>query len=82
WRATLDGRRLEPVDACGWAQGFELPAASGRLEVQHEDRARTGALVLQGAAVLLTAVLALPGARRRSGLEPVDAAAPQPGARS
>ncbi|HWH30956.1 MAG TPA: hypothetical protein VNU26_18715 [Mycobacteriales bacterium] len=76
WRATLDGRRLVPVAAWGWAQGFELPAGGGRLELRHEDGTRTRALTLQGAALALTAVLAVPAGRRRSGLEPADVTEP------
>ncbi|WP_099899601.1 glycosyltransferase family 2 protein [Streptomyces sp. TLI_171] len=64
WQATLDGKPLTAVTLDGWAQGFELPAAGGRLDVT-----RTGSLahtgwvwgqLLLGAVVL---VLALPGRR-------------------
>jgi hypothetical protein len=72
WRATLDGRRLEPATAWGWAQAFALPVEGGRLVVEHDDEDRATTVALQAAGLVLLAVLAVPGARRRSGLEPAD----------
>jgi hypothetical protein len=68
WVASLDGRALPRRTAWGWAQAFELPEVGGTLQVGHDDDRGT-ALALQALAVLLVAVLAAPGARRRRGLE-------------
>ncbi|MDG9703175.1 glycosyltransferase family 2 protein [Streptomyces sp. DH37] len=65
WRATLDGRPLKPVTVDGWAQGFELPAEGGRLDLVHEAPATHTAWVwAQGFLVLVVLVMALPGRRR------------------
>lgn len=69
WRATLDGKRLQPRTAWGWAQAFVVPAEGGRLVVQHTHGSRRAALVGEGLAVLAVLVLALPAGRRRTGLE-------------
>ncbi|MGW1177767.1 glycosyltransferase [Kitasatospora sp. NPDC002543] len=64
WKATVNGTALEPTTVDGWAQGFKLPAAGGKLAVTREDgAAHTGwiwAQVLLGLTIL---VLALPGRR-------------------
>ncbi|MET9853850.1 glycosyltransferase family 2 protein [Streptomyces sp. NPDC006450] len=66
WRATLDGKPLKARTLDGWAQGFELPAAAGELDLVHED-----ALTLtawhwaQGLLALVLLVMALPGRRAR-----------------
>jgi GT2 family glycosyltransferase len=65
WHATLDGEPLTPVTVGGWAQGFELPAGGGRLDIVYET---SGGHTLwtwgQGFALLVLGVLALPGRRR------------------
>lgn len=63
WQATLDGRVLEPRRYDGWAQAFALPAAGGQLVVRYDDSDRQLLLWLQGAALLLAVVLALPSVR-------------------
>ena len=68
WRASLDGRPLVPRTYAGWAQAFEVPAAGGRLEVTHEQGVRTPLTWLQGAALGLVVLLALPQARTRDDL--------------
>ncbi|OEJ32242.1 glycosyltransferase family 2 protein [Streptomyces subrutilus] len=66
WQATLDGKPLEPKTLDGWAQGFELPAAGGRLDLVHEDSLlRTGWHWAQGLLALVLLVMALPGRRER-----------------
>jgi GT2 family glycosyltransferase len=70
WEATLDGRRLEPTTAWGWAQAFELPGNGGDLVLRHDAGPRSAAVALQALGVVLVAVLAVPPARRRDGLEP------------
>ena len=69
WRATLDGERLEPRTAWGWAQAYELPAAGGELRIDHSGTGRRTALVVQLLVVVAAAVLAAPSRRRRVGLE-------------
>ncbi|MEV6398729.1 glycosyltransferase family 2 protein [Streptomyces sp. NPDC051907] len=65
WRATLDGRELKKTTVDGWAQGFELPAEGGRLDLVFEDPATHTAWVwTQGVLALVLLVLALPGRRR------------------
>ncbi|MFG2650768.1 glycosyltransferase [Streptomyces sp. NPDC048436] len=65
WTATLDGRPLTATTLDGWAQGFELPASGGRLDVTYEAPvSHTGWLWAQGALAVVLVVLALPGRRR------------------
>ncbi|MFE1948913.1 glycosyltransferase [Streptomyces sp. NPDC059524] len=65
WTATLDGTALKPVTVDGWAQGFELPASAGRLDVTYDaPLTHTAWLWAQGALTLVLIVLALPGRRR------------------
>lgn len=76
WRAELDGRPLEEVVAWGWAAAFRVPAEGGEVTVRFapQDDRRTD-LWIELAAVGVVTVLALPGVRRRRGLEVVDGAA-------
>ncbi|MFF3319120.1 glycosyltransferase family 2 protein [Streptomyces sp. NPDC003035] len=65
WTATLDGKELEKTTVDGWAQGFELPAQGGRLDLTY-DQPLTHTLWIWaqvGLAIVLL-VLALPGRRR------------------
>ncbi|MGW7361191.1 glycosyltransferase [Streptomyces sp. NPDC054802] len=65
WQATLDGRPLKKTTVDGWAQGFELPAQGGRLELTFEAPAtHTAWIWTQGFLALVLVVLALPGRRR------------------
>ncbi|GAA1940836.1 glycosyltransferase [Streptomyces durmitorensis] len=65
WTATLDGTPLTRTTLDGWAQGFDLPATGGRLDVVYESPAsHTGWLWAQGALAVVLVVLALPGRRR------------------
>ncbi|MFF2654750.1 glycosyltransferase [Streptomyces sp. NPDC058045] len=65
WQATLDGRPLTATKVDGWAQGFQLPASGGRLDVTFEAPvSHTGWLWAQGALAVVLVVLALPGRRR------------------
>ncbi|WP_369169820.1 glycosyltransferase [Streptomyces sp. R28] len=65
WTATLDGKPLTPTTVDGWAQGFELPAAGGRLDVTYDDPiGHTAWLWTQGFLALVLVVMALPGRRR------------------
>lgn len=65
WTATLDGRPLTPTTVDGWAQGFELPASGGKLDVTYDDPfTHTAWLWTQGFLAVVLVVLALPGRRR------------------
>lgn len=65
WTATLDGKPLTRTTVDGWAQGFELPADGGRLDVTFDaPLSHTAWLWAQGALALVLVVLALPGRRR------------------
>ncbi|MEU0740889.1 glycosyltransferase family 2 protein [Streptomyces sp. NPDC006134] len=65
WTATLNGKPLAPTTVDGWAQGFELPAGGGRLDVTYDDPfAHTAWLWAQGLLAVVLVVLALPGRRR------------------
>ncbi|KPI21014.1 hypothetical protein OK074_7476 [Actinobacteria bacterium OK074] len=65
WTATLDGAPLTATTVDGWAQGFELPATGGTLDVTHDTPvAHTAWLWAQGSLAVVLVVLALPGRRR------------------
>ncbi|WP_119728683.1 glycosyltransferase family 2 protein [Thermomonospora amylolytica] len=63
WRATLDGRELTGRRFDGWALAYDVPAAGGRFELRRSERLRHVWVAVQGAAVLVVAALALPGAQ-------------------
>ncbi|KIF69614.1 family 2 glycosyl transferase [Streptomyces sp. AcH 505] len=65
WQATLDGKTLRKKTVDGWAQGFELPAEGGRLDLTYDEPITHTAWVwAQGLLALVLLVLALPGRRR------------------
>ncbi|KAK1181539.1 glycosyltransferase [Streptomyces sp. NBS 14/10] len=65
WQAALDGKPLKATTVDGWAQGFELPANGGRLDLSYETPVTHTAWVwAQGLLALVLVVLALPGRRR------------------
>ncbi|MFI0271360.1 glycosyltransferase family 2 protein [Streptomyces luteogriseus] len=65
WSAMLDGKPLTRTTVDGWAQGFELPATGGRLDVTYDDPiGHTAWLWAQGVLAVVLVVLALPGRRR------------------
>ncbi|MFE9009484.1 glycosyltransferase [Streptomyces sp. NPDC007875] len=65
WQATLDGKPLKATTVDGWAQGFELPANSGRLDLTYDTPITHTAWVwTQGLLAVVLLVLALPGRRR------------------
>ncbi|MGV9356841.1 glycosyltransferase [Streptomyces misionensis] len=65
WTATLDGKPLPRTTVDGWAQGFRLPSAGGRLDVTYDAPiTHTAWLWAQGLLGLVLVVLALPGRRR------------------
>ncbi|MFJ8825809.1 glycosyltransferase [Streptomyces sp. NPDC102467] len=64
WTATLDGTPLTRTTVDGWAQGFELPASGGTLDVTYDAPiTHTAWLWVQGALALVLVVMALPGRR-------------------
>lgn len=69
WHATMDGAPLPPAVHAGWAQAFELPAAGGRVVVEHRPAGGTPWQPVQVAVFGLTVLLALPvgGAAPRRG---------------
>ncbi|MFJ2824979.1 glycosyltransferase [Streptomyces toxytricini] len=84
WKASLDGTPLKAETVDGWAQGFALPAASGRLDLVHEDALpRTAWHGVQALLAVVLLVMALPGRRARldddlpdEGADTPDPAAP------
>ncbi|GAA2293961.1 glycosyltransferase [Streptomyces atrovirens] len=65
WTATLDGKPLTRTTVDGWAQGFELPASGGTLDVTYDDPiTHTAWLWVQGLLAVVLVVMALPGRRR------------------
>ncbi|MGW0081345.1 glycosyltransferase [Streptomyces sp. NPDC003393] len=65
WTATLDGKPLTRTTLDGWAQGFQLPASGGKLDVTFDDPiGHTAWLWAQGLLAVVLVVLALPGRRR------------------
>ncbi|MFE6482694.1 glycosyltransferase [Streptomyces sp. NPDC057757] len=65
WSATLAGKPLTRTTVDGWAQGFELPAGGGKLDVTFEaPLSHTAWLWAQGALAVVLVVMALPGRRR------------------
>lgn len=63
WRASLDGAPLDATTYDGWAQAFTLPAAGGRLLLDHDPGMGPVLLWLQLGAVVIVIVLALPQVR-------------------
>ncbi|MEU5220987.1 glycosyltransferase [Streptomyces sp. NPDC020807] len=65
WTATLDGKELTRTTVDGWAQGFELPAQGGRLDLTYDQPlTRTAWTWTQVGLAVVLLVLALPGRRR------------------
>ncbi|MDT0270734.1 glycosyltransferase family 2 protein [Streptomyces sp. DSM 44915] len=65
FRATLNGEPLTPVTVGDWAQGFELPAGGGQLDVVYETSGlHTLWVWAQGFGLLVLVVLSLPDRRR------------------
>ncbi|WP_251150335.1 glycosyltransferase [Cellulosimicrobium sp. Marseille-Q4280] len=67
WRATLDGRALDPVDPAltGGLQAFAVGPDDGRLTIYHAADHRTGWLAVTGVVLLVYVLLAVPVRRRR-----------------
>jgi hypothetical protein len=65
WQASIDGHRLPSTTAYGWAAAFPLPAAGGRLHIDHATTGhRSLWLVIELVAVALAVLLSLPPRRR------------------
>ncbi|MEU6485438.1 alpha-(1-_3)-arabinofuranosyltransferase family protein [Streptomyces sp. NPDC046887] len=78
WRATLDGKELEPVRLDGWQQGWLVPAGTGGTVTLEYTPATLYQAGLIGAGVLLLALAALAVGRRRPAA-PDQAAGPSTG---
>ncbi|WP_433464453.1 glycosyltransferase [Spirillospora sp. CA-128828] len=63
WRATLNGHDVKARTVDTWAQGYDIPSAGGEFELTRSMMMRHTWVVVQGIAVLVVAVLALPGAQ-------------------
>ncbi|MFG2002398.1 glycosyltransferase [Spirillospora sp. NPDC048911] len=61
WRAEFNGAEIKSKTVDGWAQGYELPAGGGEFELSRGMLLRHLWVGIQGVAVLLVAVFALPG---------------------
>ncbi|MFE7484129.1 glycosyltransferase [Streptomyces sp. NPDC057552] len=65
WQATVDGKPLTGKTVDGWAQGFDLPADGGRLELTYDvPFTHTAWIWAQCALAVVLVVMALPGRRR------------------
>ena len=67
WRAP--GFHGKVVD--GWAQGYDVPAAGGTFRLSHGETMRHTWLVIQGLALLVVVIMALPGGEAASDAAPV-----------
>ena len=63
WRATLNGHPVGGTTDNGWAQAFTVGGDGGTLVVAPTSTARHGWLGLQGLALLVVVVAAVPGRR-------------------
>ena len=66
WRASLDGKKLEPVKD-GWRQAWRLPSGGGRLEVDFDTGRGLFVAACQAIVAVAAAVTALPLKKRRAG---------------
>ncbi|QKG25134.1 glycosyltransferase [Actinomadura verrucosospora] len=62
WHARLNGHGLKSRTVDGWAQGYDIPTSGGEFTLTRGMGMRHAWLIVQGVALLLVAVLALPGA--------------------
>ena len=69
WEARLDGKPLQRRTAWGWAQAFALPTSGGRLTLSYVQTSRQVSLGVEVLLLVVVAVLSVPNARRRRGLE-------------
>lgn len=77
WTATLDGKPLTRKTVDGWAQGFELPAEGGRLDLTYDAPiTHTAWIWAQAGLLLVLVVMALPGRRREIDDDLPEEAAP------
>ncbi|GII75409.1 integral membrane regulatory protein [Sphaerisporangium rufum] len=78
WTATAGGTALAARAVDGWAQGFAVPPAGGRVTIEFDRFWHRAWLWAQLALVLLVLVLAAPGGRRTEAVVEEPAPAPAP----
>jgi hypothetical protein len=80
WRASLDGRALAPTTVHGWAQGFVVPTAGGRLVVRYDEGliGRTEGIRLIAGCLAVLLAIPLPRLRRRVAVPPARPSRPVP----
>ncbi|ROO90006.1 GT2 family glycosyltransferase [Actinocorallia herbida] len=61
WTATMGGKAAPAVTVDGWAAGWEVPESGGTFVLERSERLWTAWVAVQGVALLLVIVLALPG---------------------
>lgn len=69
WRATLDGKALQPLTVSGWQQGWILPAGSGgtvHLDYRYDSAYRWALFGGLGLVVVLFGLALVPSRRRAS----------------
>jgi arabinofuranan 3-O-arabinosyltransferase len=83
WVATIDGTTLTPIIVDGWQQGWVVPAGlSGQVNLRYQpDTPYRVGLVVGAVLLLLVAVLALIGPRRRVAGSPAAVSVGTTGAR-
>ncbi|WP_243792176.1 glycosyltransferase [Saccharopolyspora gloriosae] len=64
WHAVIDGKEAPLAEAWGHQVAVPMPDAASEVRVGYGDSSRTALLVLQAAAILFTAIGALPSRRR------------------
>jgi GT2 family glycosyltransferase len=84
WSATLNGSPLQPLasPAGDWAQAFRLPPGGGTLDISHSQLSRDLIVAFELLALVVVAMLGLPGARLPGESTARAAVAAEPASRS
>ncbi|MDA3649924.1 glycosyltransferase family 2 protein [Saccharopolyspora indica] len=70
WYARVDGMAFPLATAWGHQVAIPLPEQAAEVQVGFTELPRTALLCVQAAAILFTLVAAIPGRRRKTGLQP------------
>nr|WP_307850341.1 glycosyltransferase [Saccharopolyspora sp. HNM0986] len=70
WQVVIDGREAPLAKAWGHQVAVPLPEEAGEVRVDYSDSSRAALLVVQAAALLFTAIAALPSRRSREPQRP------------